>query len=82
MESLDDPFRLAECNRSIPDHICNLTAICPLKNAIAEVHQRLRDVLRNVTLADLFRQVHPGSEQTTLGMLIPSLPAEKQFAVN
>jgi DNA-binding IscR family transcriptional regulator len=53
-----------------------------LKHAIADVHERLRDVLRNVSLADLFRPARTPNEPTMLGLLVPTMPAEKQFAVN
>jgi Rrf2 family cysteine metabolism transcriptional repressor len=70
MESLDDPFRLAECNRSVPEDVCTLTAICPVKHAIAEVHERIREVLRTVTLAELFRpNQHVDVFTTPLGMM-------------
>jgi Rrf2 family protein len=53
MDSLDSGFHLAECTPS--SNLCTLSAICPVKGAIAEVHRRIRDVLRGVTLADVFR---------------------------
>jgi Rrf2 family protein len=74
MESLDDSFHLAECNRTIPEDVCTLTAICPVKHAIAEVHRRLRDVLRNVTLADLFRPCHHDGLVTTPLVLMTATP--------
>jgi Rrf2 family protein len=56
LDALDDqPFRLAECNQSFPGDGCALFAQCPVKGPIAEVHHRLREVLRGVTLAELFR---------------------------
>jgi Rrf2 family protein len=80
MESLDDPFRLAECNRIVPGDICTLTAICPVKHAIADVHQRIRDVLRTVTLAELFK---PGQHHdvftTPLGMMTHADTPEALF---
>ncbi len=82
IEALDDSFQLAECNQSAHADICILTAICPLKNAIAEVHERLRDVLRTVTLADLFRPRRSNAEPTRLELLLPPVAAEKQFAAN
>jgi Rrf2 family protein len=77
MESLDDAFRLAECNRAMPDDVCTLTAICPLKNAIAEVHQRLRDILRTVTLADLFRPCPHDLAPMSLGLM--TIPEKSQM---
>jgi Rrf2 family protein len=56
LDALDDePFRLALCNPGLPDDGCSLVALCPVKGPIAEVHNRLREVLRGVTLAELFR---------------------------
>ncbi len=54
IETLDDSFRLAECNQPSPDDSCSVFHMCPLKGPIAEIHQRIREVLSNLTLADLF----------------------------
>jgi DNA-binding IscR family transcriptional regulator len=46
-----------------------LYADCPVKGPIAEVHQRLRDVLRGVTLGELFDNRRSAStELLTLGI--------------
>jgi Rrf2 family protein len=55
IESLEDPFRLTECNQPMVDDGCHLMHLCPLKGPIAEIHQRIRDMLNNLTLADIFR---------------------------
>lgn len=55
LESLEDTFTLATCNHpEDSDETCSLLSICPVRGPIAELHQRLNDVLRGVTLADLF----------------------------
>ena len=54
MESLGEPFHLAECNRIEGDALCSLASVCPVRNAVGRLHRRLLDVLRNVTLAELF----------------------------
>jgi len=59
MDALDESFRFAECNHLIPDDGCSLVHVCPVKGPIAEVHQRLRKVLQNVTLAELFQPACP-----------------------
>jgi Rrf2 family protein len=58
MEALDDSFYLAECNKlpSGDSDMCSLTHICPVHNAIGEVHRRIREVLGKVTLAEIFGQ--------------------------
>jgi len=55
LDAVDEPVHLAECNRTAPADPCSLAGICPLRHAIGEVHLRIREVLRNVTLAELFR---------------------------
>jgi Rrf2 family protein len=55
LEALDEPFQLAQCNRQEEGLPCNLEGFCPVREAIAVVHERIRDLLRTVTLADLFR---------------------------
>jgi len=79
MDALDDGFRLTECTDSLPGEPCNVMGLCPLRHAIGEVHQRLHDVLRNVTLADLFRPCQHGEPATV--ELLP-VTAERLLAVN
>jgi len=67
MEMLDDPFRLVECNRDGAAEACALTESCPVRNALAEVHQRVLGLLRGVTLADLFRPA-PTPSETQFGL--------------
>jgi Rrf2 family protein len=55
MDALDGSFRLAECIQEIPSDGCALVDICPIKGPVAELHQRIRDVLRATTLAELVR---------------------------
>jgi Rrf2 family protein len=62
MEALDDPFHLAECTRTPEECGCTLAPVCPIRGPIAEVHHRIRELLRSVTLADLFRSGVPHIE--------------------
>jgi DNA-binding IscR family transcriptional regulator len=56
LDALDDhPFRLAACNDPPLGDGCSLSARCPVRGPITEVHHRLREVLGGVTLAELFR---------------------------
>lgn len=55
LETIEDGFRLTMCNTA--SHAvdgCSLTAVCTVKEPMAEVHRRLIEVLRNVSLAELF----------------------------
>ena len=72
IESLDDSFRFAECNQP-DDDACVVAATCPLKGAVAEIHRRIREVLSELTLADVFDDgVH--RDRSRLELLELSLP--------
>ncbi len=55
MLALGETFCLAECSKESSQGACSLEAICPVRDAINRLHQRIYDMLHNVTLADLFR---------------------------
>jgi len=75
METLDEGFHLAECNKVSAD-ACTHESLCPVKGAIAEVHHRIREVLRGVTLAELSR---PRVEGPRHGLALELLPLETQL---
>ena len=77
IEALDDSFRLAECNQPSPDDGCSVFHLCPLKGPIAEIHERIREVLVNLSLADLFdRQCAAHAELLNLKLPEPyAVPA-------
>ena len=55
--SMDDTFSLAECNHHGPKVApCSIYDCCTVRGPIAAVHDRIRNVLRQVTLGELF---HP-----------------------
>ena len=56
IDALDERVQLAECNTDTPDACCSIAVTCPIRAPIAEVHQRLRAVLEEVTLRDIFRE--------------------------
>jgi Rrf2 family protein len=76
MDALDDTLYLAQCNMAEPV-LCGLTHLCPVRGAVAEVHRRLREVLADVMLGDLFGPVETGG-----GMHLDLLtqPLEGQLA--
>jgi Rrf2 family transcriptional regulator, cysteine metabolism repressor len=55
LDALDEPFQLTACNHPEEAPPCSLESLCPVRGAMVEVHRRLRETLRTVTLADLFR---------------------------
>lgn len=56
LESIEAGFRLTMCNSDshAEGGACTLTEVCTVKGAMSEVHRRLIEVLRGVSLADLF----------------------------
>jgi Rrf2 family transcriptional regulator, cysteine metabolism repressor len=56
LESLEDGLRLTMCNEGAhrEHESCSLVGVCTLKGPISQVHHRLLEVLREVSLADLF----------------------------
>ena len=67
MEALDEGFHLAECSRAADP--CIMSPMCPIKGAIADVHRRIRGVLRDVTLAQVFRPAAGEQHGLELGLL-------------
>jgi Rrf2 family cysteine metabolism transcriptional repressor len=67
LETIEDGVRLTICNPSAHDHDdCSLAGACTLKGPIAEVHRRLIEVLRSVTLAELFTTTGPMTQPAAL----------------
>jgi Rrf2 family protein len=62
MDALGDGFYLAECNREAPGECCSVLPVCPVREPVAEVHRRIRSLLCEVTLGELFG---PGSDPTS-----------------
>jgi len=53
LESIEEGFRLATCSEEHEDD-CSFTSVCTVKGPMAVVHNRIIDVLRNVSLTELF----------------------------
>src|SRR5262245_62799874 len=59
LEALDGPFHLSECTREGPAESCCFSSVCPVREPIAELHGRIRGLLRGVSLAELVRRPGP-----------------------
>ena len=62
LETIEEGFRLTMCSpdsHGMEDDGCCLTAVCTVKGTMAEVHKRLFEVLRGVSLAQLFDPTFP-----------------------
>ncbi|VTS02995.1 RrF2 family transcriptional regulator [Tuwongella immobilis] len=71
LEALDDGFRLAECSDHEGHDTCSLTSVCPMKTPIRAVHHRIHEVLRQVTLAELFPNTQSVAELIPLLGMLP-----------
>lgn len=82
LESIEAGFRLTMCNPSLPEQSheqCSHAGACTLKRPLTAVHQRLIEVLRAVTLAELFDpngNLNQPSELLSL-TLAPTIEAAK-----
>jgi Rrf2 family cysteine metabolism transcriptional repressor len=54
IEAMDDPFHLTVCTEATAGDGCTISAHCPVRAPLAAIHHKIREVLRAVTLADLF----------------------------
>jgi Rrf2 family cysteine metabolism transcriptional repressor len=57
LESIEEGFRLTMCSpdsHGVESDSCSHTATCTVKGTMAEVHRRLIEVLRDVSLVELF----------------------------
>jgi Rrf2 family transcriptional regulator, cysteine metabolism repressor len=72
LETIEDGVRLTVCNVGSPDHehdACSIAGVCTLKGPIAGVHQKLLEVLRGVTLGELFEaRVEPTQPSALLAL--------------
>jgi len=72
LEALEDGFRLTMCNSGGSEHdheTCMLAGTCTVKGQIATVHRRLIEVLRGITLAELFDPAGALSQPSALHAL-------------
>jgi len=76
METLEDGVRLAVCNPGTHDHDdCAIAGTCTLKRPITQVHNKLVEVLRGITLAELFEaRVEPTRPAALMGLTLMDSP--------
>lgn len=56
-ETLGGPLNLTECSAGhrIKEALCDLESACPIRRPMVRVHDRIRRMLREVTLAEITR---------------------------
>jgi Rrf2 family protein len=75
LASMDEGFRLTLCNHTAdPTDVCSLEPGCPVKGPLGDIHRRIVDVLRGVTLADVVAP--PPVNPAPAAGLLPLLPPE------
>jgi Rrf2 family protein len=67
IEAIEGPFQLVQCalsgNGSNNDRSpCELETSCPIRAPVYKIHDRLKDFLDGVTLADLMQPSPPGQD--------------------
>jgi Rrf2 family protein len=70
LTAIEEGFKLTICNEHSGGDSCDVENICPVKGPLNEIHRRLMDVLRGITLADVFTPsaAMPANELATLGI--------------
>ncbi|MGF1583647.1 MAG: RrF2 family transcriptional regulator [Gemmataceae bacterium] len=61
LRAFDDPFLLVECCEEKTQNVqtentvvgCEIFQVCPIRSPIQQIHNRILEVLRNVSLSDL-----------------------------
>ena len=53
MQSLDEPFHLTDCSKDIEKQTCSARTFCPIRTGMSGVHDRIRTILKDVTLAEI-----------------------------
>ncbi len=61
LDAMEEPFRLTDCSHVGGDP-CELLGTCPVSGAVGEVDRRIRAVLSEVKLGDLFREPTANTE--------------------
>lgn len=54
LEAVEEGFKLTVCTDHTPAGACDVEHVCPVKVPMTEIHRRIMDLLRAVTLADVF----------------------------
>lgn len=81
MDALDESFQLTTCStQNSSDNRCGVEHVCPVRQPLADVHRRIRDLLRGVTLEQLFASTgitSPAEQGTTqFGLTLTGLTRE------
>src|SRR5262245_4711677 len=74
LQALEDRFQLASCtghHDPVTNDGCSLEPVCPIKGPMAEVHARMMEVFRKVSIADLLQ---PHLPITTFQPVLATLP--------
>lgn len=54
IEAMEEGFKLTVCTDHSPAGACDVAHVCPVRAPMAEIHRRIMDTLRGVTLAEVF----------------------------
>ena len=61
MQSLDETFHLTDCSKETEKQTCSARTLCPIRTGMSSVHERIRGILSDVTLAEILDPVRPNS---------------------
>jgi len=76
MNSLDETFHLTDCSKDAEKQTCSARTFCPIRTGMSSVHNRIRFILSDVTLADILDPVRPDNS-TQFGLDLVALGTVK-----
>jgi Rrf2 family transcriptional regulator, cysteine metabolism repressor len=70
LQVVEEGFKLTVCSDHSLAGTCEVDHVCPVKGPMAEIHRRIMEVLRGITLADVFAPTSASSPAlATLGFM-------------
>ena len=66
-DACEEPFQLTDCTTHFSEQ-CSIIAACPLKHAMSDLHNRIKSLLRNVTMHDFFQSALTSNSFITMGL--------------
>jgi Rrf2 family protein len=60
LDAMEDGLKLTTCmgEAETDEHDCAVHSLCPIRGTLSEIHRAIFEVLRRVTLADVFRPMN------------------------
>jgi Rrf2 family transcriptional regulator, cysteine metabolism repressor len=83
LEAMEDGLKLTTCMDELDEdeHECTVHNVCPIRAPLNEIHRAIFEVLRGVTLADVFHPTMATTFQPVLSLLRNRVPQRASEAM-